>query len=67
MAEHSVTMLRISIDAKATIPIGDFSRRGKSRVNVRAVDHDFLPEQKVTPFGILLPEMGESFLAHVQK
>lgn len=61
MAEHSVTMLRISIDAKTTIPIGDFSRRGKSRVNVRAVDHDFLPEQKVTPFGILLPEMGESF------
>lgn len=56
------TILRISIDAKATVKIGPFSRNGKSRVPVNAADHDFQPDEKVTPFGIYLPDHGELFL-----
>lgn len=42
----------ISIDAKDRVKIGDFSRGGKSRNEVKAVDHDF-SSNYVTPFGIL--------------
>lgn len=55
-------MLRLSLDAKATVVIGPFSRRGKSRILVKAVDHDFQPEQSMTPYGILLPDHDELFL-----
>ncbi len=54
--------MRISIDAKATVKVGPFSRNGKSRVPVNAADHDFQPDEKVTPFGIYLPDHGELFL-----
>ena len=54
--------MRISFDAKATIPIGLFSRRGRSRVRIQALDHDFKPEQKLTPFGIFLPDLDEIYL-----
>jgi hypothetical protein len=50
------------MDAKATVAIGPFSRKGKSRVVTEAVDHDFHPEQKVTPVGILLPASDELFV-----
>ena len=40
------TILRVSMDAKATVLIGLFSRRGKTRVLVRAADHDFKPDEK---------------------
>lgn len=56
------TVLRVSLDAKATVAIGAFSRGGRSRVAVKALDHDFKPEAKLTPFGILLPEYDEVFL-----
>ncbi len=55
-------MLRVSIDAKATVKVGPFSRGGKSRVPVAAADHDFQPEATVTPVGILLPALDELFL-----
>jgi hypothetical protein len=42
-AEEDETILRVSLDAKATVLIGLFSRRGKTRVIVRAADHDFKP------------------------
>jgi len=56
------TVLRMSFDAKATVLLGAFSRGGVSRVEVKALDHDFQPEQKVTPFGILLPDHDRIFL-----
>ena len=56
------TVLRVSLDAKATVAIGAFSRGGHARVAVKALDHDFKPEAKLTPFGILLPEHDELFL-----
>ena len=59
-------VLRMSFDAKATVLIGALSRGGVSRVEVKAMDHDFQPESKVTPFGILLPDEGRLFLYFTQ-
>lgn len=41
--------------------VGLFSRGGRSRVALKALDHDFKPEQKLTPFGIFLPGLDELF------
>ncbi|MFN8486096.1 MAG: transposase [Caldilineaceae bacterium] len=56
------TVLRLSLDAKATVLIGDYSRGGKSRLLVKAADHDFQPTAKLTPYGILLPDHNRAFL-----
>ncbi len=61
-ADAADAVLRISIDAKATVKIGPFARGGKSRVAVKAADHDFQPEAMVTPVGICLPALDELFL-----
>jgi hypothetical protein len=47
--------LRISIDTKAKLNIGPFSRNGKSRGQEakKALDHDVKPTAKLVPFGIL--------------
>lgn len=49
----------MSIDAKATVKVGTYSRCGRNRVQVHAADHDFHPEALVTPVGILLPKEGD--------
>ena len=56
--------LRISMDAKATVKVGPFSRGGRSRVKVKAADHDFAGKNvpTITPIGIFLPELDELFL-----
>ena len=61
-ADEAPDVLRISLDAKATVKIGPFSRGGKSRVAVKAADHDFEAAGKVTPVGIFLPAFDELFL-----
>jgi hypothetical protein len=61
-ADADPEVLRVSLDAKATVKIGPFSRGGKSRVAVQAADHDFQPTATVTPVGIFLPEWDELFL-----
>jgi hypothetical protein len=61
-ADKDETILRISMDAKATVLIGLLSRRGKTRVEVRALDHDTEPDAKLTPYGIFLPQHDELFL-----
>ena len=53
---------RISLDAKAAVKIGPFSRGGYSRVGTRARDHDFGATGKLTPFGLFLPGHDESEL-----
>jgi hypothetical protein len=58
-------VLRISIDAKATVKVGPFSRGGKSRLPTQAADHDFEPLAKVTPVGIFLPVYDELFISGV--
>jgi transposase len=58
-ADEAPDTLRLSLDAKATVQVGPFSRRGKSRTRTKAADHDFKPEVTLTPFGILLPEYDD--------
>jgi transposase len=61
-ADANETVLRRSRDAQATVWVGDDSRGGQSRVTVKAADHDFQPDAKLTPFGIFLPEHDELLL-----
>lgn len=56
------TVLRFSMDAKATVLIGEYSRGGQNRLVVKAADHDFRPTDKVTPYGIFLPDHDRLFL-----
>jgi hypothetical protein len=65
LADANPSVMRLSMDAKATVKVGDFSRGGKKRVQVKAADHDFQALAKVTPVGILLPQFDELFLACV--
>ena len=44
--------LRTSIDTKATVKLGPFSRRGKSRLPQPAADHDLPPDAVLVPFGV---------------
>jgi transposase len=58
-ADKAPDTLRLSLDAKATVNVGPFSRRGRSRTGTRAADHDFKPEARLTPFGIFSPEYDD--------
>jgi Rhodopirellula transposase DDE domain len=51
--------LRLSLDTKAPVLLGPFSRGGKSRRGTKACDHDFKPWGRFTPFGIFLPHQKE--------
>jgi hypothetical protein len=55
-ADEAPGTLRLSLDAKATVNVGPFSRRGRSRTRTKGADHDFKPEATLTPFGVFLPE-----------
>ena len=61
-ADEAPDTLRISIDAKAQVKIGPFSRGGKNRVRVEASDHDFEPKATVIPYGVFLPALDELFM-----
>lgn len=61
-ADETDGVLRLSVDTKATVKVGPFSRGGKNRQGVEGVDHDFEPEKTLTPFGIFLPAHDEMFL-----
>ena len=61
-ATDSEDCLRISLDTKATVKIGELARGGKSRQPQKAADHDFETSTALTPFGMLLPESGNSHL-----
>jgi hypothetical protein len=58
-ADEAPEALRLSLDAKATVNVGPFSRRGGSRTGTKGADHDFKPEATPTPFGIFLPEYDD--------
>jgi hypothetical protein len=61
-ADEAQDVLRLSIDAKATVKVGPFARGGKSRVLTKAADHDFEATATLTPVGLLLPASDELFL-----
>jgi transposase len=52
--------LRISIDTKAKVKVGEFSRGGEARGAgaLKAVDHDMSPEALMVPFGLLEMNRG---------
>jgi hypothetical protein len=54
-SDNNSESLRISIDAKAKVKIGEFSRNGKSRDKKakKGEDHDMNPTAKLVPYGIL--------------
>ena len=52
-AKESGVTKRLSIDCKATVAIGDYSRGGQTRGDRDALDHDMGCEEKYTPFGIV--------------
>jgi len=64
LADLDEHILRISIDTKATVHVGDYSRGGRSRgiEAVKALDHDMCMKEKLVPGGILEPLSGQSFL-----
>jgi len=55
----STGVKRWSIDCKATVKIGDFSRGGVTRGDNRASDHDLGGEEKYIPCGIVDEESAE--------
>lgn len=56
--------MRISVDTKATVAVGEYSRGGQSRGTeaVQALDHDMYTKEKLVPGGILEPVSGKSFV-----
>jgi hypothetical protein len=65
-ADETDGVLRLSMDAKASVKLGSFSRGGHSRVEVEAADHDFGSEGSLTPFSILLPQYGDLFISFAE-
>ena len=61
-ADADETTLRLSVDAKGTILLALLSRGGFNRVEVKALDHDFRPDKKITPVGVFLPQYNELYI-----
>lgn len=63
-ADADPATIRISVDTKATINVGPYSRGGRSRglQAVKASDHDMMPKEKLAPGGILETANGKAFL-----
>jgi len=60
-ADGDDEVLRISIDAKAAIKVGPFSRGGLNRCGAVACDHDFAPLCVLQLFGLFVPQHDENF------
>lgn len=65
-ADETDGTLRVSMDAKASVKLGPFSRGGSSRVEVEAADHDFGSDGSLTPFSILLPQHGDLYISFAE-
>ena len=61
VADETEGVIRISIDTKANVNLGPFSRGGYSRQGVKACDHDFNPDTVLKPFGIYLPAFDQNY------
>src|ERR1035441_6163440 len=62
-ADADAGTIRLSLDTKTVVPIGQLSRGGKSRQAHQALDHDLEPELKLTPFGLHRPDTAETWLS----
>lgn len=65
-ADDDEGTLRVSMDTKAAVKVGEFSRRGKSRVSVAALDHDHGADAVIVPVGIVLPKHDELSISFVE-
>jgi hypothetical protein len=65
-AHANETVLRISMDAKAVVKMGDLSRNGRTRAPTAALDHDFKGTM-VTPLGLFLPQHDELYIYMVTR
>jgi hypothetical protein len=54
--------MRLSIDCKATVKLGEYSRGGKTRGDPRAADHDMGCAEQQVPFGIVEEDSGRLHL-----
>jgi hypothetical protein len=61
-ADNNPECLRISMDVKAKVHIGELSRGGQARgaSALQACDHDLEVKEKLTPVGIFEPVTGKS-------
>ena len=59
LADSRDDTLRLSLDAKTSVKVGCYSRKGKSRVLKKAADHDFKAKEALTPYGLLLPRYDD--------
>lgn len=62
LADNDPRQLRISMDTKASVKIGEFSRGGYRRGGGKALDHDFKADATLVPFGIYQPDSGQTDL-----
>jgi hypothetical protein len=62
-ADADPGVVRLSLDTKTSVPIGNLSRGGKSRQAQKALDHDLEPDLKLTPFGLHRPDTAETWLS----
>jgi hypothetical protein len=65
-ADAAPHTLRISIDAKVAVKVGEFDRGGTTRMPTIAVDHDFDATDTLTPYGIFLPACNQLYLFFVK-
>jgi len=61
-ADADEAQLRLSVDAKGTVLLALLSGGGFNRVEVKASDHDFRPDKKVTPVGVFLPKYNQLYI-----
>jgi hypothetical protein len=61
-ADTDERVLRMSVDAKGRVLLALLSRGGFNRLEIKALDHDFRPDEKVTPVGVFLPQYNELFI-----
>ncbi|MDM8517936.1 ISAzo13 family transposase [Desulfobacterales bacterium HSG16] len=61
-ADEAEGVIRMSMDAKADIKIGPYSRCGYNRGGLKGADHDFNPDDILKLFGIHLPAYDKQYL-----
>jgi len=64
-ADADPQTLRVSMDAKVSLNVGEFDQGGKTRVPTFALDHHFDATTTLTPYGIFLPQFDELYLFFV--
>ena len=60
--QQSEGVKRLSMDIKATVNIGEYSRGGSTRGENKAADHDMGCKEKYHPFGIVDEDTGQLYI-----